>query len=284
MGWEDRAYNRDDAGGGSISRLMPRPTSLAIVIICVCTALYLLARVVPGIGNVVADGVFTYTNGYWYRQPWRWITFQYIHGDFGQLIWSMLSVYFILPILEQFWGWRRTLMLFTLAGIGGCIALKLLEPIIGSNHILFGSMGGVLGVLAAIAVLAPQMNIMFMMIAPMSMRAVAIIYAVIFALVVLTDRNGSDGAHLGGLAVGTIVPLLMNGAIAKHPLLGNKLARWQQIRTDRAFAAERNEQQEIDRILAKVGEKGMQSLTGGEKRTLARASESQRKRDAARRR
>jgi RNA-splicing ligase RtcB len=44
----------------------------------------------------------------------------------------------------------------------------------------------------------------------------------------------------------------------------------------------RREQEEVDRILAKVGESGMNSLTGAEKKALARATENQRKREQER--
>ena len=45
---------------------------------------------------------------------------------------------------------------------------------------------------------------------------------------------------------------------------------------------ERQEQQTVDAILAKVSSQGMQSLSWTEKRTLKKATENQRKRDAAR--
>lgn len=49
-----------------------------------------------------------------------------------------------------------------------------------------------------------------------------------------------------------------------------KLARWM---TQRKVAKEQSEQAEVDRILEKVAQHGMHSLTNGEKKTLQRASE-----------
>jgi len=59
-------------------------------------------------------------------------------------------------------------------------------------------------------------------------------------------------------------------------------SRWAQRRAAKAAQAERDEQQSIDAILAKVSAHGMHSLSWWEKRTLKKATERQRERDAAR--
>jgi len=87
-------------------------------------------------------------------------------------------------------------------------------------------------------------------------------------------REGAEGMD----AVSYAIPKVPNVERKK------KQSWWARRRAEKAQRDEINEQREIDRILAKVGESGMNSLTGAEKRALARASEHQRKRDAARRR
>jgi len=61
-----------------------------------------------------------------------------------------------------------------------------------------------------------------------------------------------------------------------------KPSRWAARRAEKQQRAEREEQASIDAILAKVSAQGMNSLTWLEKRTLKRATERQRKADAAR--
>ncbi len=63
---------------------------------------------------------------------------------------------------------------------------------------------------------------------------------------------------------------------------GKQPGRWAQRRAAKAAQAERDEQQSIDAILAKVSAHGMHSLSWREKRTLTKATERQRERDAAR--
>jgi stage IV sporulation protein FB len=73
-------------------------------------------------------------------------------------------------------------------------------------------------------------------------------------------------------------------AAAYEPLTPKrkKPSRWAARRAEKQQRAERDEQASIDAILAKVSAQGMNSLTWLEKRTLKRATERQRKADAAR--
>jgi Zn-dependent protease len=73
-------------------------------------------------------------------------------------------------------------------------------------------------------------------------------------------------------------------AAAYEPLTPKrkKPGKWAQRRAAREAAAERTEQEQIDRILAKVSAHGMQSLSWTEKRTLKKATEHQRQRDLER--
>jgi Zn-dependent protease len=67
-------------------------------------------------------------------------------------------------------------------------------------------------------------------------------------------------------------------AYASDPAPRRRRARWASRSAVKAAAAERREQETIDRILAKVHASGMHSLTWGEKRALKKATERQRRR------
>jgi hypothetical protein len=73
-------------------------------------------------------------------------------------------------------------------------------------------------------------------------------------------------------------------AAAYEPLTPKrkKVSRWAVRRAQKQQRQAREEQENIDAILAKVSAKGMNSLTWFEKRTLQRATERQRKADAER--
>jgi len=57
---------------------------------------------------------------------------------------------------------------------------------------------------------------------------------------------------------------------------------WDRRRRQRVVTSERDEQESIDRILAKVHHQGMNSLNWSERRTLKRATERQRQADLER--
>jgi hypothetical protein len=102
----------------------------------------------------------------------------------------------------------------------------------------------------------------------------AVLLAVLYTLTVIGMHQFSDACHLAGLGFGVLAPYYGSGTW--HKL--NRRAKNYRIRREREI--EQNEQEAIDRILQKVSEHGMHSLTGGERRTLKRATERQRRRDA----
>ena len=135
-----------------------------------------------------------------------------------------------------------------------------------------GASGGILAALGACAYLFPEM--MIFMIIPI--RVFAALAGVLYLLSVAGDRNPSDAAHLGGLIFGFFAPYY--GRHVWHRV--SERVKHKRRRDD--FAAEKHEQEQIDRILQKVHDRGMNSLTWMEKRTLRRATERQRQADLAR--
>jgi hypothetical protein len=108
-------------------------------------------------------------------------------------------------------------------------------------------------------------------------RILALLYAILYLLTISHDKDMSNVAHLGGLAFGFIVPLI------GRRYDWNLTDRWSDYRKQRSRRAELDEQQAIDRILQKVHEHGMNSLSRADRNTLKRATERQRVADARRR-
>src|SRR4051812_11018027 len=109
MAFEDRAYNREDQGGPGARVSIGSPTPLAGILIGICVVVYLAQQGVFGFGKYEINyyGAFTFNNGLAFKQPWRWVTYQYLHGSFGHLFWNCLSIYFLVPMLQSMWGWKR---------------------------------------------------------------------------------------------------------------------------------------------------------------------------------
>jgi len=284
MAWEDRPYYRENpsygGGMGNLRFLLPR-TQLAITLIVVNVAVFLVQAFtgpIAGASPLVQWGRLSFYGGVAFTQPWRWITYQYLHGGGSHLFWNMLGVYFFVPVLERMCGWKKTLLFYTAGGIAAGVTFGLMSLVYPSGG-LIGASGSLLSVLGAVAVIAPDMQVLAMMVIPLTMRALAIIYAVLYTLTILGDRNMSDAAHLGGMAFGAAYVFAERRF---GGLIDRQRTSFAQRRKRQAQVSEQTEQETIDRILAKVHDKGMNSLSWSERRALKRATERQRQADLAR--
>ncbi len=264
MGWEDRPYNRDDNGGiPPVTFRLPPFTRLTGGLILACLLIYLAQAVSK---QAISEfGLLTYMRGLAWKQPWRFITYQYLHVSAWHLAINMLMIYFFLPTLERRWGPLKAFTFYTLGGIAGGLVFGLFSLFF--NHgLLLGASGSVMAAMGAVALLYPEMQFLF----GIPIRVGVAIIGVIFLLSAAADRDLSDAAHLGGLIFGFAAPWLAG------PILAKQQYEWRRRRKQRSVQVEIREQEQIDRILEKVSQQGMQSLTGAEKKALKRATERQR--------
>lgn len=274
MGWQDRDYHREEAGGfGGMRIVFPPWTPLFLVVAGINLFLFLLKISDQVYGHLLEWGALSFAGWDDSIQLWRWVSYQYLHADGGHVFFNMLSLYFFLPVLEQRWGWVRTLLFYTLGGVAaGCCYLILVSLTGYWGTFLIGASGAVLSIIGAVAYLYPDIRIFGII----PIRVMAGLLGVLYLLTVVGDRNFSSAAHLGGLGFGFLAPWLLG------PFLTRQISRYQDFVKARSVQAEIEEQKEVDRILTKVAEHGMHSLSTREKRVLTRATENQRRRDEAR--
>lgn len=203
-------------------------------------------------------------------QLWRLVTYQFLHGGLFHILFNMLGLFFLGSPLERHWGSKRFLTFYLGCGVAGglfyllLVALKFLPalPMIGAS-------GAILGVFAACAILFPQF-IIFIFLFPVPIRVAAIAFTAIYLIAVVTrsPNAGGDAAHLAGMAAGAIY-VFSQGRRAE---LKSKLrsGRW-----EKKITAQRSLQVEVDRILQKVHDHGIRSLTSKEKKLLKKATEAE---------
>ncbi len=146
------------------------------------------------------------------------------------------------------------------------------------------------GILVVAALIAPDMQVR-LLIPPvtLTMRQLAIILLVIGVLtIVFSGRNaGGEAGHLGGALAGFLlwkIPVLRGllgrpgrsgqGGPKKRPAFQIRIAKrgkvyQKKLRPQSTITG--LESSEVDRILDKINEHGLQSLTGEERELLARA-------------
>lgn len=233
-------------------------------------------------GYFCSDGAFKHF------QLWRVITFQFLHAGVGHVFWNMLGLFFFGPMVEQHLGSKRFLAYYLLCGIAGSVfyVLMMMAGVLPNNGTieLIGASAGLFGIMVAAARIAPSMQVLFMFIIPIQLR-VMIWFALGFAALVLVSQGenaGGQAAHLGGAILGFFLiskPSLLNfadriGGGRRGPSLSQRAKQW---KTQRQEQSQQELDAEVDRILAKVKNAGLQSLTDKEKKLLNKATNQQRR-------
>jgi len=189
----------------------------------------------------------------------------------------MLILFFFGPMLERFWGSRKFLTFYLVCGAMGGLLYPFLVLVgwLGAAP-LVGASGSILGMLAAGAILFPNMMIYIGGIIPVKLRVIAIIIVAISIISLLRpDKAGNAGgeaAHLGGMVAGAVY--VFSQSWRDKFRLKLRSGAWQ-----KKMTTQRNLQVEVDRILEKVHSEGIQSLTMKEKRILRQATRTEQTRN-----
>lgn len=280
-------------GGGSATRFSGKSVVTWLLIINV--VIYLLDSIltsgsrVPRWMSPYYMGRFTIDEAVFGFQIWRVFTYQFLHAGFMHLLFNMIGLYFFGPLMEQWWGSRRFLAFYLLCGFGGVVPYTLmslaapgviqpdLPPEFARYVGLVGASGAIYGILIGCAVKFPrqEVRLLFPPI-PMKMRTMALVFLglAMFSVVAGTPNAGGELAHLGGALFGFLLvkkPGVLNFAdrlSAQAVQDGyNKGKHERKVKLEQAGRAE------IDRILAKVSEQGLQSLTKKEQKLLKQDTE-----------
>ncbi len=291
MGIYDRDYLRDEEerygkggmGGG------PRRWTVVTWIIVLNIAIHLLQILLLDSGRVGTASREELFGGHVYLL----LTYQFVHADLFHLFFNMLILYFWGYQLHLRLGTASFLGLYLGAGVFGGLAQTMFSP----NPIL-GASAAVLGVMFGIISLAPRqvMNLLLFFVVPIrtQMWKIGAFIVVIEVVMMLAQevfgmtfgKNGiANVAHLGGAFFGWfwiayITPWREGRREETH-----RENRWsQRFGTKRVVEARVVDSPppgkpkpfvstEIDAILDKISEQGMQSLTEEEKRVLQKSSE-----------
>lgn len=278
MGIYDRDYTHEGHGGGGrpqMRLMMPSITPVVKWLLIINIAVFIPCYMTRSLDEFVTTWFSVFpANLFMALQPWRIITYQFLHGGIFHLFFNMLVLFFFGPLIERLWGSKKFLIFYLTCGAMGGI----LYPILAITHVLsaepmVGASGAIYGMLAAGAVLFPNLRVYVMGIFPMSLRALAIVIAVISILKFFGGENaGGEAAHLAGMAAGLTYVMWRPWVETKR--LQQKKGAW-----ERKIQFERDFQAEVDRILEKVHQSGINSLTRKEKAMLKEATQREQRSD-----
>lgn len=231
-----------------------------------------------------------------FLRPWTAVTYMFVHATFGHLFMNMLVLFFFGPPLENHWGSRFFLKFYLACGLGGAAFHLLFASIIGPVPMI-GASGAIFGLLLAFAMNWPDARIYLYFLFPIPAKWFV---GILGAFTLFATFRGGGGvvahwAHLGGL-VTAFVYLRFGERMArglKGAFFRDRPARVRVERGGRTEASERQKPErqqrerrekragrrgkrgvdgdaldEVDRILDKIRESGMDSLTAEERAFL----------------
>lgn len=279
MGLYDRDYAREKFRSyyqfGPPMRFGFAPlTPMVKWLLIINIVVFLLAALIPPLG------VFIYR---WFQldpsslsralQVWRLITYQFLHapGSIWHIFFNMLCLFFLGPTLERHWASRRFLKFYLGCGVAGALFYLFLVGVgFLPAYPMVGASGAILGLLAACAILFPHF-VVFILLFPVPIRVATVAFTGIYLLAVITraENAGGHAAHLAGMAAGAIYVFAPTWQTKLRLSIQTK--RW-----EKRVAQQRKLQIELDRILQKVHDHGIHSLTYKEKKILKKATEAER--------
>lgn len=171
---------------------------------------------------------------------WRLVTYQFVHANFGHILFNMWALYFFGPAVEDAMTPRRFLLFYLVCGIAGALFSSLLAglnlysslPDVPQNeyicnqlaafagyegHVrcwemipLVGASASIYGVMVACAFMYP--DVMISLIFPpitLRLRTFAVIIISIASATILFNLSnaGGEAGHLGGIIMGAIIIL-----------------------------------------------------------------------------
>lgn len=312
----DRAVIAEDpeTGAPAYQRSARSPGGIEVALVDGTTGEKIGARHIAAMGPLQAIGHFSTAKAFFGLEIWRFIGFQFLHANLTHLIFNMIGLFFFGGLAEQYLGRKRYLAFYLFCGIAGALMYLLLNllgfianmagasalPGLLVNDIytpLIGASAGVFGILMAAAYVAPNTTILVMFILPMKLATAVYAFVLIAALNLLLGGSnaGGDAAHLGGALAGfvfirrthllhTVMDFIFGpkssprrvgggkGGAGKGSKRGSKLKS--------VFGGGDGggspSDSEVDRILAKVANQGIHSLSDKERKTLREATDARR--------
>ena len=224
---------------------------------------------------------------------WQFFTFQFLHGGILHLVFNCWALYMFGREVEWTLGLPRYLTMYFSSGVIGGLFQELVALIwpqyFGSAVV--GASAGILGVVAAFAMLFPErtLTLLIAFVIPVNLRAkyLLLLSLVMAALGIAFPESDFAGgvahaAHLGGILTG--LAFIRFGAdspeISWRPFGSRapeqptfKAPSWAKIKREPTAATRPEEfiSKEVDPILDKISAHGIQSLTEQERKTLEAA-------------
>lgn len=217
-----------------------------------------------------------------YTQPWRIITYGFLHGGFMHILFNMLWLWWMGRSVEERVGPRTFLVIYTAALIFGAL-FHFASGFIFDYSLVIGASAAVNGIMVAFAVIYPRTPIMLFLLPPIEARYLVAGLVALDVLLLNSGTNVAHFAHIGGAATGYVLTkAYLNGTdlskiVRYFEYLFGKIKPTKKAKThnknmnivkDVEIVEEKVDQTELDAILEKISKSGYDALSKAEKQKL----------------
>ena len=264
-----------------------RITPWVLRLIIANAVVLLLMRTVLTSPDLAAALAFDPANAW--RHWWTFLSYMFVHGGLLHLLGNMLMLFVFGTAVESRMGSRNFLLYYLVCGVGAAIFALGLSSFMAVSPFI-GASGAVLGVALAFAMYWPDAELVVFPI-PVLIRARTLVTILIGLDVFFSFLTPSDGvahlAHVGGVAFGYLFFRLQGisrrsphpppRAVERVVMVQSGPAEPERRTTVTPVRQRRRADAdpvaaEVDRVLDKISEKGIGSLTPAERRFLDEVS------------
>ena len=276
--------------GSAVTRLIYINLGVFLVVQIVGVGFYLTGK-----SNILPDILSVPSNiSELFKRPWTPVTYMFLHTGFIHLLFNILGLYWFGKLFLYRLEGEKLLGVYLLGGISGAafyvISYNLFPVFDSINGLLLGASASVFAILVAIAFYDPNNEIHLSFIGSFQLKYVALFYVLLSVIGISATNPGGNIAHLGGAAWGWFYIFQlrkgkdMGAGLVRfidkisisiqnlfRPKNNLKVTFKQTPRDDYEYnRLKKMEQEEVNRILEKIGKSGYDSLSKSEKELLFR--------------
>jgi membrane associated rhomboid family serine protease len=145
---------------------------------------------------------------------WQIVTYMFVHGSIGHILFNMLALLFFGLPLERRLGSSEFLVLYFVAGVGAGLATLAVNWYTGLGNVaVAGASGAVFGVLLAFATLFPDTRILLFWVLPVRAPIAVLVFTLLelFFLLRGTNTGVAHLTHLAGLVFAYLYLVIRTG-------------------------------------------------------------------------
>jgi membrane associated rhomboid family serine protease len=223
---------------------------------------------------------------------WTLFTYMFTHMEFGHIFSNMLWLYFLGSVFSEFMGSKRLVGLYLMGGLSGGILFLIINTLFPKMLVLgpmLGASAGVMAIVIATAVYAPNLQMMLFGVWPVKLKYIALASFLLTSVLDIGTNTGGKISHMGGALFGLVFALqyrkgkdLTRGAIQmleslqhlfrKRERKNVKVAYKRPVSDEVYNETKVNEQKRMNDILDKISRSGYESLSKEEKDFLFNTS------------